>query len=557
MSQRSNQLIAVAAIALIGVAGIFITVGLLTLDNTGTTTTTTTTTTTEPTTTTTDTTTTDTTTTTTTDTTTTTTTTTIVIEEPANLTILTRYDSAIQNIFETAFLASPFAIENNIDEISWMASAPEFWDDIIDLGSADVCWGGTTEMYDQLMFDDLLSALTSSLMQEVESRVNDTVAGVDVKRNNTADQLCWIGSKLTSFGYTVNHDFFDTHSLPVPTTWGNLSEPIYGSLLPAVPTIAMANAPSSTSHKYIYDLIVQMMGWDAGWIHLSRMAGNAEIYGGSVEAQANVESGDLGIYMSLDYNGFFSHSINPDCEFIVPADGTSLYSDPIAIPVTTNNMSLAEGFIDFVLSPYGQSLWLDEDVLRLPIMREAFDEPGVTGMEDLYSVFNQTTRSVAYAVNETQSLVTTSSFIEYFESVLTDSKTELTACWSTLVELYYDGNITRSELDGNATLMADPMVLADPKTSISEKFTLDYALRINNDMLTDSSYAATVKSRWTTAAKAQYASVLGSLPTTLIYLQTSEPGLLDSLSTLMTLFIGSSGFAIVALVAQKYDEIQT
>ena len=558
VSERNNQIIAVFTIIVIGIGGLFITIGMFQGFNPGTTTTDTTTTTTDTTTTTTDTTTTTTdATTTTTDATTTTdtttTTTTTTGEESVELTILTRHDISVQGIFETAFLASSFAIENNIVNIRWRAPANEFWDDLIDAEPVDVCWGGGFELFDQLMIGDRLSPLTSSLMQEVESRVNDTIAGMSMKRNNTDDLLCWISTKLSSFGYTINHDFLDTHSLPTPTTWANLSEPIYGSLLPATPTIAMANAPDSMTHKLIYDMIIQMMGWDAGWIHLSRMAGSANIYGGLVEAHMAVENGDVGIGASSDFRGFLSQQNNPDCEYIVPSDGTVIIGDPIAIANSTTNKTIAEGFLDFVLSPYGQSLWLDDDLLRLPVMREAFDEPGAIGMDGMYSAFNQTARSISFAINETQSLVTSASFSAYFESVLTNADTELRNCWSEIVDLYYAGNITKSQLDTYASQMADPVSISDPNTSVVEKFTLEYAIRINNDMIYDGTYASTAKTRWNAAAKIQYVSVLGSLPTSLASPYLSRPDLLSSLQAIITLLIGSGGFAVVALAIPKYD----
>ncbi|MHA2313443.1 MAG: hypothetical protein ACXADF_18340, partial [Candidatus Thorarchaeota archaeon] len=71
-------------------------------------------------------------TTTTTDSTTTTTTTTTVQQE--TLYVLTRFDVAVYNVFESAFLASEFAIENNIGDIVWRNPDVIFWDDLIDMG---------------------------------------------------------------------------------------------------------------------------------------------------------------------------------------------------------------------------------------------------------------------------------------------------------------------------------------------------------------------------------------------------------------------------------------
>jgi len=233
--------------------------------------------------------------------TTTTTTTTTTTPTGGVLTILTRHDVMIHNVFEPAFLASDFAIDNEIGDIIWKTPTEDYWDDIIQLGQADVCWGGGPTLFDQLMIEDYLEVLDSPLMVEVADRINDTIAGSVMKRNNSADELVWIAAAISSFGFTVNHDFLDTYSLPTPMSWTDLADPIYGSLLKAIPTIAMGNAPDTTSNTRIYEIITQGMGWDAGWVTMARMAGSASIFGGSVETQNAAETGQVGIAMSIDF----------------------------------------------------------------------------------------------------------------------------------------------------------------------------------------------------------------------------------------------------------------
>jgi hypothetical protein len=45
-----------------------------------------------------------------------------------------------------------------------------------------------------------------------------------------------------------------------------------------------------------------------------------------------------------------------------------------------------------------------------------------------------------------------------------------------------------------------------------EKFTLAYATAINGDMYGSASFLSTIKASWTAAAKAQYISVMASVP---------------------------------------------
>ena len=429
------------------------------------------------------------------------------------LTVLTRHDVMIHNVFEPAFLASDFAQANDINDILWKTPTADYWDDILDLGQADVCWGGGPTLFDQLMRDDYLELLDSPLMVEVASRVNATIAGSVMKRNNTAGNLVWIAAAISSFGFTVNHEFLDDYGLPTPMSWTDLADPIYGSLLKSTPTIAMGTAPGTTSNTRIYEIITQGMGWDLGWVTMARMAGSANIYDGSVPTQNAAELGQVGISMSIDFYGYGTTYRNPDCEYILPVGESIVNGDPIAIPSTSSHKDLAEGFVDFVLSPYGQSLWLHPSIRRMPILREAFDEPLGLAAPDLYANYNQTIDNVGIIFDDAISLATNTAFIHYWEAVFTDAHAELVDCWYTILHAYNQGWITESELDTFATSMGTPVSAEDPNTHVMELFTLAYATEINDDMNDSATFLNTIKASWTAAAKAQYVAVQASVPT--------------------------------------------
>ena len=430
-----------------------------------------------------------------------TTTTTTNTGEGVTLTILTRHDISIQGVFQSAFLKSQAAKDANIVELKWRAPTEEFWDDLIKGGTIDVCWGGGPTLFDQLVRDNLLEPMTSAKMQTAADRVNDTIAGVDMKRYSDTD-LMWVAAAISTFGFTVNNAFLTDYSLPKPTTWTDLAEPIWAEYLPTIPTISMGNAPDTTSNTRIYEIIVQAFGWQDGWTTMARMAGSSKIMGGSVETQNEVEEGNVGVAMSIDFYGYLSQAQNPDCEYIVPEGQSIVNGDPIAIAKDTPHQAAAEAFVDYVLSPQGQALWLNDDLRRMPVMREAFDL--VTGVDDLYEAFNRTVTTSGIDFNDTYSLSMNRAFIKYFESVFTDAHTELVDCWNAIYEAWDEGRITIGELNSYAAQMAQMISITDPKSSTLEEFTPEYAAAINNDMIYDSSYASTVQSRWTAAAKIQY-----------------------------------------------------
>ncbi len=430
---------------------------------------------------------------------------------PVTLTVLTRHDVAIHNVYEAAFLQTDYAKANNITDIDWKTPDSSFWDDLIDLGQIDVCWGGGPTVFDQLMVDGRLEPLTSSLMETAAARVPDEIAGADMKRYNDQDELMWIAAAISSFGFTVDHGFLDSHSLPTPTNWTDLANPIWGSLLPEIPTIGMGNAPDTTSNTRIYEIMTQSLGWDEGWINMARMVGSSNIYGGSVETQLSVRSGEVGVAMTIDFYGFQNERLNPDNEYILPADQTIINGDPIAIAANAPNKEHAEHFVDWVLSVPGQLLWLDSSILRMPVLEETFWDPAAAGAQDLYGAFNRTTTTTGIDFNDTLSLETNKAFILYWQSVFTDAQIELVQCWTEILAKHNASIIDEAELDYYAGLMGTPVSVLDYTTSVLEKFTLEYAKRINSDMTYDATYASNMRLRWTNAAKAQYVSVYNTV----------------------------------------------
>lgn len=241
------------------------------------------------------------------------------------------------------------------------------------------------------------------------------------------------------------------------------------------------------------------------------MVGSSNIYGGSVETQLSVRSGEVGVAMTIDFYGFQNERLNPDNEYILPADQTIINGDPIAIAANAPNKEHAEHFVDWVLSVPGQLLWLDSSILRMPVLEETFWDPAAAGAQDLYGAFNRTTTTTGIDFNDTLSLETNKAFILYWQSVFTDAQIELVQCWTEILAKHNASIIDEAELDYYAGLMGTPVSVLDYTTSVLEKFTLEYAKRINSDMTYDATYASNMRLRWTNAAKAQYVSVYNTV----------------------------------------------
>ncbi|MFW9956832.1 MAG: ABC transporter substrate-binding protein [Candidatus Odinarchaeota archaeon] len=429
-------------------------------------------------------------------------------EPGQTLTILTRHDVAIMTAYETAFLASGIAAEYHITDIVWKSQDGGFWDDVIAAGGVDVLWGGGPTLFDQMQRDGNLEALNSTKMLEILDRVPDDIAGADMKREDANSDVVWVAAAISTFGFTVNHAFLDANSLPTPNNWTHLAQPLWGSLLPTA-TIAMGNAPKTTSNTRIYEIITQGMGWTNGWITLARMAGSARLYQGSVETQAAVENQEVGVAMSIDFYGYSTQANNPDCEYILPENESIVNGDPIAIVKDTPKMALAEAFLDYVLSAEGQAVWFTPGVNRMPVLESAFQTPVGLTKADLYEFFNQTKANVGVDFNDTLSLEINTAFTAYFEAVFNDAHDNLVLCWDALVTAYFDTHITLEQLNTWAIMMGTPVNATYESTS--RQFTVDFAKEINNDMIYNSGFYYDMQTAWTAAANAQYLETLADL----------------------------------------------
>lgn len=427
-------------------------------------------------------------------------------EAGQEITILTRHDVAIHEAYETAFLQTDYAIQNNIINIQWKTQAPNFWDEVINAGGIDILWGGGPTLFDQMNREGYLLPLDSALMQEALGRVPDEIAGTEMKRTDGGD-VVWVAAAISTFGFTINQVFLDQYSLPTPNNWTHLAQPIWGSLLPTE-TIAMGNAPKTTSNTRIYEIITQGMGWDTGWVTMARMAGSARIFQGSVETQAAAENGEVGVSMSIDFYGYNTQANNPDCRYILPEGESIVNGDPIALCSTTAKQDLAEGFIDWVLTGEGQAVWFTPGVRRMPVLESAFSST-TDNVTSLYAFYNMTLENEGIDFDDTLSVEINTAFISYFEAVFNNPHETLQDTWGALVAAYYAEEISLGELNTLATQMGTPVTV--DVDGVDEKFTVELAQEINEDMIYDTDFYAAMQTKWSAAAIAQYNAVLDAL----------------------------------------------
>ncbi|MCE7739690.1 MAG: ABC transporter substrate-binding protein [Candidatus Heimdallarchaeota archaeon] len=421
------------------------------------------------------------------------------------LTIVTRHDTTLTNAFQAAFLATPEAIALGVTSFDFrQASTDAGWKKLLEdpSKSVDLAWGGGPALFNTMDNWGLLKHIDPVTDAALFTAINDSVpaelAGASMKSFAPNGSLVWAANAISSFGFTVNHDFLTTHALPVPKTWEELASPIY-YISPSVKAISMGDPPLTTSNTRIYQIILQAFGWDVGWSILTRMGANSGMYPGSVATRAAVVSGEVGIAMTIDFYGIIAMGENLDCEYIIPQGQSIVNGDPIAMGINVDDYDAAAAFLTYVNTPEGQAIWLTEGIDRLPVNEDAFHTPDGQLRPDLYLLFNETLDNVGIDFDEdlaTSNLATT---IYYFHNTIEQLHTLLRNTWGEMVTQLRDGEINSTFFN---ELIED---LGVPGMTLQESIDWNTQYQLN------ATFSAIKDGEWRNFAQTKYNTILGIL----------------------------------------------
>ena len=211
----------------------------------------------------------------------------------------------------------------------------------------------------------------------------------------------WVGTCLAQFGICHNPDGIGRLAIPAPVTWDDLGDPrLFGHIALSDPTKSGSVARSfelvvQSEMKQVIessesnDLNLAARGWDEGLRLLQRMAANSRYFTDSASripqevAQGNAVAG-----MCIDlYGRSFQTDLRkrdggPRLIWHAPPGGSTVSADPVGVFRGAPNADLAQAFVEFCLSPAGQTLWFgkpgtpggprDRALHRMPIRSDVF-----------------------------------------------------------------------------------------------------------------------------------------------------------------------------------------
>jgi iron(III) transport system substrate-binding protein len=269
-------------------------------------------------------------------------------------------------------------------------------EDQVDTGIDMVWGGGDYEFNNSLKPLGILRPLEMSTKDLAEVFPQPTLAGVklyDQQRDKSGALLPprWVGICLSSFGIVYNPDLYRSMNLPPPQTWSDLTSPrLFSCLSLADPThsasagvaymMVIQRSMADAENKFLHESqnagkpadklkstpqyqLALDDGWKEGMRRLVLIGANARYFtDSSVQPPNDVAAGDAAAGMAIDFYGrVTARVVGSDREiFITPEAATAITPDPIAILYGTHGkqLELADHYIEFLLSPEGQKLWI-------------------------------------------------------------------------------------------------------------------------------------------------------------------------------------------------------
>ena len=199
---------------------------------------------------------------------------------------------------------------------------------------ADVIWGlaGTS-----------LLLLKSEGMLEAYALAG--VGELDPKFVDTSSPPFWVGMDAWVAAVCYNTIESGKLNLPVPTSWKDLTDPVYkGHLI-------MPNPNSSGTGFLDVSSWLQMFGEEGGWEYMDALHANIARYTHSGSAPCKLAaSGEIPIGISFAFRGARSKEAGAPIEILVPSEGVGWEMEAVGIIAGTSNLDDAKTLVDWSIT---------------------------------------------------------------------------------------------------------------------------------------------------------------------------------------------------------------
>ena len=282
----------------------------------------------------------------------------------------------------------------------------------------------------------------------------------------------WVGSVLSSYGMIYNRDAYARLGIAAePRSWEDLQDPkLQGE-------VALCDPTKSSSIAKAFENIIQQQiqlrwgqlatdasrdraSWESqavaeGWVNglrlVQRVGANARYFTDtSQKPPIDVIQGNSAVGLCIDFYGRGSYlatarRVNGAADRIgsfSPPDGTVLSADPLAVLRGAPHFSVAQAFMEYVLSMDGQKLWNFKvgvpggparyELRRLPIRRDFYRAEFATGRTDPSVNPYAATNPLIYHPAWTGGIVAEMAFV--IRVMCQDTHLELVEAWREIIK---------------------------------------------------------------------------------------------------------------------------
>lgn len=295
----------------------------------------------------------------------------------------------------------------------------------------DVFWGGTSANFVDMADDGLLSPY--KLTGVTRTALPKDAGGVQLSDSKDL----WHATCVSSFGIMFNKQVLALEKLPEPKSWTDLADARY------LNSLSITDPRQSGTNSTMNMIVMEARGYDAGWDLLSRIAGNTRRFTqSSSDPVRAVAVGDAAAAMAIDFYGLSQvWELGEDkIGFILPEGETVLDPDPVALVKGGGNVQTAQRFVDFLLTPAAQKIWLlpkgapggptRSHLARLSVSPKAYAE---TDGKRLYHL-NPFTRKGFMKFDLEKAGALRDPFNDLVGTTLVDNHSDLVKAWKRIVK---------------------------------------------------------------------------------------------------------------------------
>jgi iron(III) transport system substrate-binding protein len=199
---------------------------------------------------------------------------------------------------------------------------------------ADVVWG---------------LAATSLMLLKAEGMTQPYapagVGSLDSKFVDSANPPHWTGMDAWIAAVCVNTVEADANGLPMPTSWKDLTKPVYAG------HVVMPNPNSSGTGFLDVSSWLQIFGEDGGWDYMDALHKNIAWYTHSGSKPCKqAAAGETPIGISFAFRGAKSKAKGAPLEIVLPSEGVGWDMEATAIIKGTDNLEAAQKLVDFSIT---------------------------------------------------------------------------------------------------------------------------------------------------------------------------------------------------------------